>query len=64
LALPAWFAATTQLPALTPVTVVPLIVQMPTVVELNVTSNPELATALTAPMPPTTTVGAAPKVML
>ena len=41
--LAAWLAATTQEPAATPVTVLPLTVQVDFVVELKVTAKPELA---------------------
>ena len=64
LALPAWLAATTHEPAVTPVTVLPATVQTPVVVELKVTGNPELAVALKAPLVPTVSVGAAPNVMV
>ena len=53
-----------QVPALTPVTVVPAIVQIAGVVELSVTASAELAVALTVPVPPTVIAGAAPKVMV
>ena len=62
---PAWFAAIVQVPAVTPVTVVPLRVQTPVVVLLKVTellADPPVAE--TVPVPPTTTLGAEPKVML
>lgn len=55
LALPAWLALTVQLPTPTNVRVVPLTVQTPGVVEVNVTAKPELALALKA-------AGATPKV--
>ena len=53
-----------QAPAATPVAVLPDTEQVAGVVELNVTAKPELAVALNPPVPPTTNVGAAPKVML
>jgi hypothetical protein len=62
--LPAWFAATTQDPAATPVTVLPLTEQIVAVVELNVTAKVELAVALSVPVPPTVTAGAVPKVIV
>ena len=57
-------AATTQGPAETPVTLVPDTVQTDVVDELNVTGNPALDVALSDPVPPTVSVGAAPKVMV
>jgi hypothetical protein len=62
--LPAWFAATTQEPTATPVTVLLLTVQIDGVVEVKVTARPEVAVALTVPVPPTVTAGAAPKVIV
>jgi hypothetical protein len=62
--LPAWFAATTQEPAATPVTVLPLTVQIDAVVEVKVTASAELAVALSVPVPPTVTAGAVPKVIV
>ena len=53
-----------QVPALTPVTVVPAIVQIAGVVELSVTASAELAVALSVPVPPAVIAGAAPKVMV
>jgi hypothetical protein len=53
-----------QVPAATSVTVLPLTVQIDVVVELNVTARPEVAVALTVPVPPTFTAGAVPKVMV
>ena len=53
-----------QIPALTPVTVVPLTVQIPGVVEVKLATKPEVAVAETVPVPLTETVGAAPKVMV
>ena len=44
------------MPALTPVTVEPLIVQTERVVEARVTGSPEVAVALAVVVPPTTTV--------
>ncbi len=52
------------MPAAMPVTVLPDTVQIPVVVLLNVTGNPELAVALSIPVPPTVTLGALPKAML
>jgi len=51
-------------PAATPVTVLPLTVQIVAVVELNVTAKPELAVALSVPVPPTVSVGAVPNVIV
>ena len=62
--LPAWFPAIVQVPAATPVTVLPLTVQIDVVVEVKVTARPELAVALNVPVPFTVTVGAAPKVIV
>jgi len=45
LALPAWFAATVQLPSVRRVTVVPDTEQTPPVSELNVTVSPDDAVA-------------------
>jgi len=45
-ALPAWLAATTHDPAATPVTALPLTVQIDVVVDVKVTASPELAVAL------------------
>ena len=53
-----------QVPAVTPVTVAPEIVQTPVVVELKLTVRPEVAVALTVPVPPTVTDGAVPKAMV
>lgn len=54
-----------QVPTLTPVTVVPLIVQTPAVVLLYDTPRPEVAVALTFAVPPTIRLaGAAPKLMV
>jgi len=39
-------------------------VQIVGVSELNVTGSPELAVAVTVPVPPNVTVGAAPKVIV
>ena len=64
LAFPAWLAAIVQVPAATPVTVLPAMVQMGSVSELKVTGKPELAVAVTVPVPPTVSVGAAPKVIV
>ena len=64
MALPAWLAAIVQVPAATPVTVEPETVQMVVVSELNVTGSPELAVALSVPVPPTVSVGAAPNVIV
>ena len=51
MALPAWFAAMVQVPALTPVTVLPLTVQTPVVRELKLTARPEEAVALAVVVP-------------
>ena len=54
-----------HVPTAKPVTMLPLIVQTPAVVEVNVTGlfdAPPVAD--TVPVPPTLTVGAAPKVMV
>ena len=67
---PAWSAATSHLPTATPVTVlplVPLVVQIPTVVELNMTGLPEPPpVAVTVPVPPTKMLGlgTGPKTMV
>ena len=53
-----------QVPAFTPFTVRPLIVQMEIVEEVNVTARPELAVALSVPVPPTDTEGAVPNVIV
>jgi hypothetical protein len=53
LALPPWFAAMVQVPALTPVTVLPLTVQTLVVKELRLTRSPEVAVALAVVVPPT-----------
>ena len=53
-----------QGPTARPVTVLPATLQMAGVVELKVTGRPELAVALSIPLPPTTTVGAVPKGMV
>jgi hypothetical protein len=55
LALPPWFAAMVQVPAVTPVTVVPLTVQILVVRELKLTGSPEVAVALAVVVPPTAT---------
>jgi hypothetical protein len=62
--LPAWFATILHVPVVTPVTVDPEIVQMLVVIDVNVTVRPELAVALTVPVPPTDTAGAVPKVIV
>ena len=65
MAFPALLAAIVQVPAVTPVTVLPLTVQTPVVVEVNVTGLPDAPpVADTVPVPPTTTVGACPKVIV
>jgi hypothetical protein len=61
---PAWLAAMVQVPGATAVTVLPLTVQMPGVVLLNVTARPELALAETAAVPGKLNAGAAPKLMV
>ena len=63
-ALPAWLAAMMQVPLATPVTVDAAIVQIAGVVEVNVTGRPELAVAVTVPVPPTVIVGAVPNAMV
>jgi hypothetical protein len=64
LALPPCWAAIIQVPTATPVTVLPEIVQAPVDKLLKLTGKPEVAVALTVPVPPTTTLGAGPKAML
>ena len=62
---PAWFAALVQMPAATPVTVFPDMLQVPGVKLVKVTALPEAPpVALTVPVPPATMLGAAPKLML
>jgi hypothetical protein len=63
-ALPAWSAAIVHVPAATPVTTLPETVQIVGVSELNVTARPELAVAVTVPVPPTVNVVAAPNVIV
>ena len=53
-----------QVPALTPVTLLPLTVQTLVVEELYVTASAEVAVAETVSAPPTAIVGAAPKLMV
>jgi hypothetical protein len=53
-----------QVPAAIAVTVLPLMVQMPGVLLVKLAARPDVAVALTVPVPPTTTLGAAPKVMV
>jgi hypothetical protein len=54
-----------QLPVLMPVTVLPDTVQIPGVVDEKVTALPDAPTvAMIDPEPPTTTVGAVPKLLL
>jgi hypothetical protein len=57
-------AATTHDPAATPVTVLPLTVQIDVVVDVKVTTSPELAVAFKAPVPPTISAGAAPNAIV
>ena len=64
LVLPAWLAAIVQVPAVKAVTVVPLIVQTPVVLLLRLTVRPDVAVALTVPVPLTARLGAVPKLML
>ena len=65
MAFPAWLAAIVQVPAATPVTVLPLTVQTPVVVEANVTGLPDAPpVADTVPIPPTTAAGAEPKLII
>ena len=52
-----------QVPTVTPFTLLPLTVQTPVVVEVNVTARPGAAVAETVPLPATTIAGAAPKVI-
>ena len=51
-----------QVPAVTPVTMVPLTVQIPGVVEVKLAARPDVDGAETVPVPLTAIVGAAPKV--
>jgi hypothetical protein len=53
-----------QIPTATPLTVLPDKAQMFGVLLAMDTDKPDVAVALTAPVPPTVTVGVAPKVML
>jgi hypothetical protein len=53
-----------QVPIEMPDTVLPVTVQFAFELLVNVTGNPEEAVALTVPVPPTETDGAAPNVML
>ena len=66
--MPVWLAAMMHVPALTPVTVLPLVpltVQTPVVVEVKVTGLPLAPpVADTVPLLPTLIVGAAPKVIV
>jgi hypothetical protein len=55
-ALPPWLAMMVQVPALTPLTVVPLTVQMVGVEELKLTARPEVAVALAIVALPTAKV--------
>ena len=48
MALPAWLALMVQVPGATRVSVLPLTVQMPVVVEVKLTARPELAVAASA----------------
>ena len=52
-----------QAPTVTPFTLLPLTVQTPVVVEVNITASPGAAVAETVPLPATTIAGAAPKVI-
>ena len=54
----------TQLPIVFPVTVVPLMLQTVKVVLVYLTDSLEDAVADTAPVPPTTILGAGPKVIV
>ena len=56
--------AIVHVPAATPVTVVPLTVQIVGVVDVNATARPEVAVALTVPVAATLTLGAVPKVIV
>ena len=53
MALPAWLAMMVQVPALMPLTVLPLTEQTAGVAELKLAARPEVAVALTVVMPPT-----------
>ena len=53
-----------QVPVVTPVTTAPATVHTPSVVLVKATARPEVAVAVTVPVPPTTTLGAAPKLMV
>ena len=53
-----------QTPANKPVTVVPEIVQIPIVVLVSTTGSPEVAVALTVPVPARTIEGAGPKLIV
>ena len=53
-----------QVPALRPVTVPPLRMQTLVVMTARLTERPEVAIALTAPVPPTRMLGAVPKLMV
>ena len=56
MALPAWLAEMVQVPAATPVTVLPATVQVLGVMLAKVTGRPEVAVALAVVLPPTSTV--------
>ena len=63
-ALPACVAVIVQVPAVSAVTVLPVIEQTVAVALASVTGSPEVAVALTVAVPPLTNVGAVPKAML
>ena len=62
--LPAWLAATVQVPGANPATVLPVTLQVDGVRLLKAAGSCDDALALSVPVPPTATLGAAPKVML
>lgn len=64
LVFPAWLAATLQVPPAIPLTVLPETLQIPVVRLLKVTVKPDVAVALSVPVPPTSRAGAAPKVIV
>ncbi len=62
--MPAWFAATMQVPMALALTVLPVTLQIAGVVELNVTGRPELAVATSVPVPPKARLGKGPKLIV
>ena len=65
MALPDWFAAMVHVPDETPVTVLPMTVQVPTVMLEKVTGLFKAPpVAVTVPVPPTTIPGASPKTIV